>query len=99
MKNPEEGIEYTVYTHNMHVKRYVIDERITVGSHVKILHRDSPAEPLTEVQTAFYLEKGGFELEEEEAAELQEQPSKLRLQFLLHQRMLHEVIYHHIQQP
>lgn len=69
MKNPEEGMEYTVYTHEMHIKRYVLDERIKVGSHVKILHRDSSTEPLTEVKTAFSLEKGGFELEEEEAAE------------------------------
>ncbi len=69
MKDPEEGMEYTVYTHDMHIKRYVLDERIKVGSHVKILHRDGPAEPLTEVQTAFYLEKGGFMFEEDEAAE------------------------------
>ncbi len=63
MKNPEEGMEYTVYTHDLHVKRHVTDERIKVGSHVKILHRDSSSENLTEVQTAFYLEKGGFDFE------------------------------------
>ena len=53
-------MEYTVYTYDMHVKRHVTDERIKLGSHVKILHRDSSSELLTEVQTAFYLERGGF---------------------------------------
>lgn len=69
MKNPEEGMEYTVYTYDMHVKRHVTDERIKLGSHVKILHRDSSSELLTEVQTAFYLKRGGFIFEEDEAAE------------------------------
>lgn len=69
MKNPEEGIEYTISTHDMHVKRHIIDERIKVGSHVKILHRDSSTENPTEVQTAFSLEKGGFVFEEEDVAE------------------------------
>ncbi len=69
MKNPEEGIEYTVYTHNMHVKRYVISELIEVGSHVIILHRGISTDNPTEVQTAFYLDRGGFDFWENESVE------------------------------
>ncbi len=69
MIKPEEGMEYTVYTHNLHVKRYILSERIKVGSHVKILHRDLSSDNPTEVQSAFYLEKGGFVFEENEAVE------------------------------
>ena len=67
MKDPEEGMEYTIYTYDMHVKRHVLSGRIKVGSHVKILHRDVSVDQLSEIQTAFYLRKGGFVFEGDEA--------------------------------
>ena len=75
MKYPEDGLTFTVYAHdNTTVKSYIMSGYLKVGDHILVKHRDTVSDHPTEIQTAFYLNIGGFEFEEDEPAE--EDPSK-----------------------
>ena len=75
MKYPEDGLTFTVYAHdNTTVKSYLMSGHLEVGDHVLIKHRDAVSDTSTEIQTAFYLDIGGFVFEEDEPAE--EEPSE-----------------------
>ncbi len=70
MKNPENGLEFTVYAHdNTTIKSYIMSGQLEVGDHIKILHRGISSEEPTVIRTAFSLDKGGFVFEEDESAE------------------------------
>ena len=57
MKNPEEGIEFTVYATNMNIRRYIISGYVKVGDTVRIEHGYLPKEGYTEVRNAVDLEE------------------------------------------
>ncbi len=70
MKYPEDGLTFTVYAHdNTTVKSYIMSGHLEIGDHVLIKHRDAVSDTSTEIQTAFYLDIGGFVFEEDEPAE------------------------------
>ena len=75
MKYPEDGLTFTVYAHdNTTIKSYIMSGYLKVGDHILVKHRDTVSDHPTEIQTAFYLNIGGFEFEEDDPAE--EDPSK-----------------------
>jgi len=70
MKNPENGLTFTVYAHdNTTIKSYIMSGQLEVGDHIKILHRGISSEEPTVIRTAFSLNIGGFVFEEDESVE------------------------------
>ncbi len=57
MKNPEEGIEFTVYAEHMNIKRYIISGYLSVGMTVSIKHGYLPKENYVEIRNATELEE------------------------------------------
>ena len=55
MKNPEEGIEFTVYANHMNIKRYIISGFLKEGTCVRVEHGYLPKDSYTEIQNATYL--------------------------------------------
>jgi hypothetical protein len=52
MKNPDEGIEFTVYATNMNIRRYIISGYLKVGDTVSIEHGYLPKGEYTEIRNA-----------------------------------------------
>ena len=52
MKNPEEGIEFTVYADHMNIKRYIISGYLKVGDTVSITHGFLPKDSYTQIKNA-----------------------------------------------
>ena len=70
MKNPENGLTFTVYAHdNTTIKSYIMSGTLKIGDHIEILHRGISSEEPTMIRTAFSLNIGGFVFEEDESVE------------------------------
>ena len=52
MKNPEEGIEFTVFADHMNIKRYIISGVLKVGQTVQITHGYLPKDSYTQIKDA-----------------------------------------------
>ena len=52
MKNPEDGIEFTVYATNMNIRRYIISGYLKVGDTVSIEHGYLLKDSYTEIRNA-----------------------------------------------
>ena len=57
MKNPDDGIEFTVFANHMNIKRYIISGHLQVGATVSIKHGYLPKENYTEIRNAIELEE------------------------------------------
>ena len=57
MKNPEDGIEFTVFADHMNIKRYIISGHLQVGATVSIKHGYLPKENYIEIRNAIELEE------------------------------------------
>ena len=57
MKNPEEGIEFTVYATNMNIRRYIISGYLNVGDTVRVTHGYLLKDNYTEIKNAVDLEE------------------------------------------
>ena len=58
MKNPAEGLEFTVELNDLRLKRYVACNRLNVGDHVWIRHIGTEAATPTHIATAYELNIG-----------------------------------------
>ena len=57
MKNPEDGIVFTVYADHMNIKRYIISGYLKVGDTVRITHGFLSKESYTEIKNATDLQE------------------------------------------
>lgn len=57
MKNPDDGIEFTVFANHMNIKRYIISGHLQVGATVGVKHGYLPKENYTEIRNAIELEE------------------------------------------
>lgn len=57
MKNPDEGIEFTVSANHMNIRRYIVSGYLTVGSTVRIKHGYILKEYHTQIDNAVNLEE------------------------------------------
>lgn len=58
MKNPKDGMEFTVKLNDLRVKRYVLCGYLKVGSHVWIRHTGTVTGDPTQINTAYELDTG-----------------------------------------
>lgn len=64
MKNPEDGMEYTVSAHDMRIKRYIDSGYLQLGNCVRIRYTASSDNTSTDIRTAFLLEAVNIDFNE-----------------------------------